>query len=580
MVSKMAVSRHGQQVDRSMSRVWRRCQECGDFIYEKRFIRLLGVCPGCGRHGRLGAGDRIGQLFDPGSASPVAGRPALIDPLGFADSHPYIDRLLAAQDATGADEAVTVVAGTIGGRPVIAAVMDFAFLGGSMGCGAGELVTAAAERALSQRVPLLLVTASGGARMQEGVLALMQMAKTSQAMLALDDAGILTISLISDPTYGGVAASFATLADIIISEPRARLGFAGPRVIEQTIHQKLPPGFQTAEFLFGRGLVDGIVARSALRRTSSQLLSLQPAGRWPELADTLLGAPADRPSWLVREPSLLPPQDPWAAVRLARHPGRPTTLDYAGQFLDEFHELHGDRLSRNCPSIVAGLGRLGGQPVALVGTQKGHDTRELVDRNFGMPSPAGYRKAARIFRLAAKLGIPVITLIDTPGAYPGDDAEENGQANAIAENVRLMAGLPVPIVAVVTGEGGSGGALALGVADRVIASSNAVYSVISPEGCAAILWRDAAAAPRAAAALGLDASALLRNAIVDTVVIEPAGGAHEMPQEQIARIGTSVVDALRELATSDMTGLVRARHARFRRAGVVADAPVATGLAV
>lgn len=558
---------------------WQRCSQCHDLIYGKRFAQEWGVCPNCGHHAQLRARDRISRLLDDGTARPITGRPTLSDPLGFVDSLPYQERLARARASAGSDEAITVASGTLGREPVVVAAMEFGFMGGSLGCDAGELIAAAAQRSVSRRAPLLLVTASGGARMQEGVLALMQMAKTSQALLSLDEAGILTISLIADPTYGGVAASYATLADVIISEPGARLGFAGPRVIEQTIRQQLPAGFQTAEFLFRRGLIDAIVARAGQRPTLRGLLALQPTGRWPELAAMLPGAPGAGARWLVQDAAMLPARDPWTAVKLARHPSRPTAVDYASQLLDDFHELHGDRLARDCPSIVAGLGRLGGQSVAVIGTQKGHDTRELVERNFGMPTPAGYRKAARVLRLAAKLGIPVITLIDTPGAHPGLEAEENGQASAIAENLRLMSGLPVPIVAVVTGEGGSGGALALGVADRVLAASNAIYSVISPEGCAAILWRDAAAAPQAAVALQLDAPALLRNGVVDSVVAEPGGGAHEAPGEFVERVGMSVADALRDLAVSDVTGLVRARRRRFERYGMAGLGPAAAGSA-
>jgi acetyl-CoA carboxylase carboxyl transferase subunit beta len=207
--------------------------------------------------------------------------------------------------------------------------------------------------------------------------------------------------------------------------------------------------------------------------------------------------------------------------------------------------------------------------VVLIGHQRGHTTTELVARNFGMATPAGYRKAARLMRLAAKIGVPVVTLIDTPGAYPGLEAEEQGQALAIADGIRLMSGLPVPVVAVVTGEGGSGGALALGVADRVFVLSGAVYSVISPEGCAAILWRDAAAADKAAVALRLDSRELLRHGIVDGVIPEPDGGAHTDPARTAELVGAAVAAALRDLTVKDAATLVRARRKRFRKFGTV-----------
>ncbi|WP_214410566.1 acetyl-CoA carboxylase, carboxyltransferase subunit beta [Sphaerisporangium fuscum] len=541
---------------------WLICSGCRSLVYRRRFADELHVCPSCGHHDRLSAPDRLAMLLDAGSWRLLESRPApVFDPLGFADSRPYPERIREAREATGLEEAVLCARGAIQGQPVVAAVMDFRFLGGSLGSATGELITRAAETALAERVPLLLVTASGGARMQEGLFSLMQMAKTSQALAELDEAGILTLTLITDPTYGGVAASFTTLTDIMIAEPGARMGFAGRRVIEQTIGQTLPADFQTAEFLLAHGLIDGIQPRRQQRATLGRLLSLG-APRPP-------APPADDEA-VVRDPGLLQPREAWAAVRLARELGRPTTLDYAGYMLDGFVELHGDRMSADCPAIVGGVGWLDGMPVMLIGHQKGHGTHELIARNFGRATPEGHRKVARLMRTAAKLGIPIVTLIDTQGAEPGLIAEEHGQAIAIAENLRQMSGLKVPMVAVVTGEGGSGGALALGVADRVLACENAVYSIISPEGCASILWRDAAEAPRAAAALRLDARELLRLGLIDGVVPEPAGGAHTEPARAAAHLRAAIRSALAELVPLDGATLVRDRRARFRRHGAQA----------
>ncbi|MFE0458641.1 acetyl-CoA carboxylase carboxyl transferase subunit alpha [Kitasatospora sp. NPDC058965] len=554
---------------------WVRCADCGTLVYDKRFSRGLRVCPDCGAHARLTARQRLAQLLDEGSAQPLGRVECVSDPLGFVDLRPYPERLAEARARTGLDEAVLCVRGLIEGRPVVACAMDFDFLGGSLGCSVGVQITEAARTSLRLRIPLLLVTASGGARMQEGVLSLMQMAKTAHALAELDEAGVLVVSLITDPTYGGVAASFATLADVIIAEPGARLGFAGPRVIEQTIGATLPAGFQTAEFLRGHGLIDEVVPRGALRAVLGQMLRLQdPAEQAKRVERVEQPEQAEQPEQPEQaeaaehaaDPS---PPDAWATVCLARHPERPTTLDYAAHLLDGFQELHGDRIAEDCPAVVGGPGLLNGQPVMLIGHQKGGvDLTERRRRNFGMPSPGGYRKAARLMRLAAKLGLPVVTLIDTPGAYPGPDAERGGQAVAIAENLRLMARLPVPIVAVITGEGGSGGALALAVADRVLVCANAVYSVISPEGCAAILWKDSDAAPTAAAALRVDAGELLRLSIVDGVVPEPAGGAHTDHARAAALLGDAVTAALAELRPWDPQRLLRDRGGRFHRFGL------------
>ena len=540
---------------------WVVCPGCRQLIYSRSLERNLRVCPDCGNHHRLTAPQRLQQLFDDGSTELFDFDVEPSDPLEFVDSRPYPDRYRSALRSTGLAEAVLVARGRIEGNPVVAAVMDFRFLGGSLGAAVGELITLAAEAALAERTPLLLVTSSGGARMQEGALSLMQMAKTSQAIGQLDQAGILTLSLITDPTYGGVAASFATLPDVIVAEPGARLGFAGPRVIAQTIRQTLPAGFQTAELLLEHGLIDAIHPRHALRTALGRLLSIgSRRARDGDPVDT----PADV---LVTDPALLPVVPAWDAVRRARHLGRPTTLDYLSRVFDDFEELRGDRMGGDCSAIVGGLARLAGAPVVVIGHQKGHTPAELTARNYGMPRPSGYRKAARLANLAAKLGLPVVTLVDTPGAYPGVEAEEQGQAVAIAELIRQFAGLPVPVLTVITGEGGSGGALALAVADRVFICANGVYSVISPEGCAAILWNDPAAAPRAAEALRVDARQLLAGGIVDGVVPEPTDGAHSDHAQAAEYLHAALVGTLRELSAFDPAELITLRHKRFRRFG-------------
>jgi acetyl-CoA carboxylase carboxyl transferase subunit beta len=541
---------------------WVLCTGCQRPVYGKRFTRSLRVCPECGHHAPLTAEERLGLLADAGSVEPLRFSVTSTDPLGFVDTVPYRDRLAAAQARTGMREAVLCARAMIEGHRVVAAVMDFRFLGGSLGSAVGELITLAAEIALEERTPLLIVTASGGARMQEGALSLMQMAKTSGALGELDRAGILTISLITDPTFGGVAASFATLTDVVIAEPGARLGFAGRRVIEQTIRQSLPDEFQTAEFLLARGFVDMVVPRSRQRQELGRLLRVAAPPSIPE--------PAPAPG-VVTEPDLLPEPDAWAHVMQARSLDRLKCVDYLRLAFTDFVELHGDRVSGDCPATVGGPAWLGTQPVMVIGQQKGHDPAELMRHNFGMPGPAGYRKAGRLMRLAEKLRLPVVTLVDTPGAYPGADAEENGQAVAIAENLRLMMSLTVPVVSVVIGEGGSGGALGIAVANRVLMFGSSVYSVIGPEGCAAIVWKDAAQAPRAAAALCLTARDLLRHGVVDGVLPEPAGGTGSEPVVAATALRDAVRAGLAELGRLPGPELRAHRHARFRRFG----APVA-----
>ncbi|MCH8144070.1 MAG: acetyl-CoA carboxylase carboxyltransferase subunit alpha [Gemmatimonadetes bacterium] len=262
---------------------------------------------------------------------------------------------------------------------------------------------------------------------------------------------------------------------------------------------------------------------------------------------------------------------PMQRVQVARHPRRPYILDYVAALFTDFIELKGDRLFRDDPAIVGGWARLEGRPVMVIGHQKGRDTKENLRRNFGMPHPEGYRKALRLMEMAARFNAPIITLIDTPGAYPGLGAEERGQAAAIARNLEVMAGLETPILAAVVGEGGSGGALALGLADRVIMLSNAVYSVISPEGCAAILWNDASQKERAAEALKLTAPDLLELGLVDEVIPEPPGGAHSDPERTIAALGEAVRRHVEELAKIGSKRLIKPRAKKYMEMGRFAE---------
>lgn len=257
----------------------------------------------------------------------------------------------------------------------------------------------------------------------------------------------------------------------------------------------------------------------------------------------------------------------WQRVQIARHTGRPTTLDYIGHIFDSFFEIHGDRLYGDDPALVAGIAKLDDQPVTVIGHQKGKDTKENIARNFGMPHPEGYRKALRAMEQADKFSRPIICFIDTPGAYPGKAAEERGQSEAIARNLKAMAGFEVPIISVVTGEGGSGGALALGVSNHIYMLENAIYSVISPEGAAALLWKDASMAQRAAETMKITAADLHEMGIIEGVIPEPRGGAHKDPQAQAAAIKETLQQALSELSALDKKALLDQRYAKYRHIG-------------
>jgi acetyl-CoA carboxylase carboxyl transferase subunit alpha len=261
------------------------------------------------------------------------------------------------------------------------------------------------------------------------------------------------------------------------------------------------------------------------------------------------------------------PKTAWQRVQNARHPKRPHSLDYVQRILTDFQEIHGDRLFGDDAAIVCGMARLDGRPIVFIGEQKGRDTKQKLLRNFGMPKPEGYRKALRVMQMAAKFGRPIVAFLDTPGAYPGIDAEERGQAEAIARNLREMARLPVPVISVCIGEGGSGGALALGVGNHVMMLENAVYSVISPESCAAIIYRDASKAEQAAAALRLTAEDLLKLALIDTIIPEPGVGAHEDPDEAARLLKLQLVRSLDQLSTLSSNQLVQTRYEKFRKMG-------------
>jgi acetyl-CoA carboxylase carboxyl transferase subunit beta len=466
-----------------------------------------------------------------------------------------------AQRRSGLREAAVIGTARIDGRSVMLAVMDFEFMGGTMGSVVGEKVADAFEQATRQRLPVVSVVASGGARMQEGILSLMQMAKTAAARAAHDRAGLLYVSILSDPTFGGVAASFASLGDVIIAEPGAQIGFVGPRVIELTLGERLPADSHRAETLLRTGMIDLITSRAGLRATVAFLLSH-------------LKAPvADRPGRVRWRPAQPPARGatvvPWQEVQLARQADRPTALDYIGRLFTKFVELHGDRLYGDDPAIICGLGEFDGAPVVIVAQERGHTEQERELRRRGMALPEGYRKALRMMELAAKFHLPVITLIDTPGAHPGAEAERRGIARALAKNLQTMATLPTPIISVVIGEGGSGGALSLAVADIVLMLEHAVYSVISPEGAAAILWRDAGRAAEVADALKITAADLHRFGVIDGVVPEPPGGAHLDPDLAAWHLRNALGGGLSDLRKIRPTALLRRRYQRYRHIGRV-----------
>ncbi|MCC7106494.1 MAG: acetyl-CoA carboxylase, carboxyltransferase subunit beta [Chloroflexi bacterium] len=534
------------------------CPRCQADLSQNAFYQRFHVCESCRLHFAISARRRIELVVDAGSFREVNQGLETNDPLGFNDRMPYRERLAQTRERTGVEESAITGIGTVSGRSAVISVSEFEFMGGSMGTVKGEKVALAIELAAKQRLPFISIEASGGARMQEGMLSLVQMAKTASATMRLKQAGVPFISVLTDPTTGGVYASYASLGDVNLAEPDALIGFAGPRVIEQLTGSPPPERAQTAEFLFEHGWVDSVVERPRLRNLLATLL---------QLFDTARQAPAKGESDLYR-PAPRPPREAWEAVGLARHERRPTARYYIHQMLPNFVELHGDRLSADDPAVICGIGDLSGFTTVVIGQERG----DLSDREYrrgGRMRPEGYRKAIRMMRLAAQLRLPLLTLIDTPGAALDFDSEARGLAPSIASALAAMSILPVPLVAAVIGEGGSGGALALGLADRILMQENAIYSVIAPEGAAAILYRDAERARDLAEALKLTAVDCSLLGVVDTVVPEPESGAHEDPAYAALVLRNFILDTFTELRKVGTGKLVDERYRKFRRMGQI-----------
>lgn len=652
---------------------WRTCRSC-ELTFDASIVaKSYYTCPACGAYFRETSTQRIADLLDMDSFQEWDAHLPETDPLNFPG---YPEKLDALERKTGFEEAVRTGVGSIAGMKCAFGVMDSTFFMGSMGTVVGEKITRLFDRATDEGLPVVLFCASGGARMQEGLMSLMQMAKTSCAVERHGKAGLLYISVLTDPTTGGVTASFAMQGDIILAEPRALIGFAGKRVIQDTIRQELPDGFQTAEFALEHGLVDAVVPRDQLRAIIAHLLAIHAAtageddgqsavpadsgandadanagdanagdanqdrtvftydevcenlvsgkntynhtrhGRIPirdyedarksgtlnalwsafssgtkaitnrfaaythdhavrdaEAGVSLVsgasgqgaGAGSDDAAFKAELEETLSESAAWDSVQLARNTHRPTSVYYIRRIFDGFIELHGDRMFADDGAIVAGLAWIGNQAVTVIAEEKGENLKERVRRNFGCPQPEGYRKSLRLMRQAQKFNRPIVCLVDTQGAFCGADAEERGQGNAIADNLVGMAGLTVPVVSVLLGEGGSGGALALAVSNVVGMQEHAVYSVLSPEGFASILWKDRTRAPEAAAVMRMNAHDVHAMGVVDQVLSEGDGPAHENPDQAVENVRSFLVESLDALSELSPDELVKQRHERFAR---------------
>ena len=544
----------------------RKCNKCGAAIIAEDVKQGNYICPKCGGYFRIHAYRRIQMVIDEGTFEEWDHDLTGGNPVNYKG---YPEKVQALQEKTGLKEAVVTGRGKINGRETVIAVCDGRFLMASMGWAVGEKITRAVERATEEKLPVIIFACSGGARMQEGITSLMQMAKTSAALERHSKAGLLYVSVLTEPTTGGVTASFAMLGDIILAEPGALIGFAGPRVIEQTIRQKLPKGFQRAEFLVEHGFVDDIVRREDLKETLGKILEMHEGQSTDSTSENEKASYINKdefsPKSDVAHADINPYLTAWERVQLSRKTDRPSGSDYIEALFTDFMEFHGDRNYGDDRAVIGGIAKFHGRPVTVIVQEKGTNTKENIAHNFGMPMPEGYRKALRLMKQAEKFHRPVICFVDTPGAFCGIEAEERGQGEAIARNLRELAGLKTPVLSIVTGEGGSGGALALAAGDQVWMLENSVYSILSPEGFASILWKDSTKAKEAAAVMKLTATDLYQKGILEQVIPEPENLTPESLWQVTERLDDRIRAFLKQYTVLSEEELLEMRYARFRK---------------
>ena len=532
----------------------KKCNKCGAAILTEEVKSAGYICPKCQGYFRVHAYERIRMTVDEDSFEEWEKDMEFVNPLEFKG---YEEKVKSLKEKTGLSEAVVTGKASIEGNPAVIAVCDGRFLMASMGQVVGEKITRAVERATKEQLPVIIFACSGGARMQEGIVSLMQMAKTAAALKQHSDAGLLYVSVLTDPTTGGVTASFAMLGDVILAEPKALIGFAGPRVIEQTIGEKLPKGFQRSEFLLEHGFIDRIVERKEMRTVLGNILQMHHTAQNPVIQKPVQTVEKERQSVQAK--------DAWERVTISRKNDRPVGQDYIRTLFSDFLEFHGDRCYGDDPAIIGGIARFAGIPVTVIAQAKGKSTKENVAHHFGMPSPEGYRKALRLMKQAEKFKRPILLFVDTPGAFCGIEAEERGQGEAIARNLFEMSSMKVPVLSVVIGEGGSGGALALAVADEVWMLENAIYSVLSPEGFASILWKDSKRASEAAEVMKLTAADLKKLGVIEAVIAEPEVYTEETMQSVVFVLQKKITEFLDTHCNFSPEELAVQRYERFRK---------------
>lgn len=536
------------------------CPKCGESLDAEKIAGKKYICSCCGTYLRMNSIQRINMVADKNSFVPWFEEVKDSNPL---KDDSYAEKIKVTREKTGLNEAVTVGYAEIFGEPLVLGVCDSAFMMGSMGQVVGERITRAIERATEERLPVFLFCSSGGARMQEGIISLMQMEKTAAAVRRHSDAELLYCPILTDPTTGGVTASFAMLGDVIMAEPGALIGFAGQRVITQTMGQELPEGFQTAEFQEQHGMIDGIVRRNRLRKVMQFLILTHRKKEVYVNFRTDLNFKMNPDEYEIDTKSDV--LTAWQKVKEVRKTRRPSSLDYITRIFDVFVELKGDRNYRDDRALIGGIALLEGQPVTILAEERGHEIQESIKRNFGMPMPEGFRKALRLMKEAEKFNRPIISFINTPGAFCGVDAEERGQGEAIARNLYEMSALKVPVLCILIGEGGSGGALATAVGNEVWMLENATYSILTPEGYASIIWKDTNKAPAAAELMKSTAQDLKELGIIEKIIPEYGCASKDNVDQISSYLKKRIIDFLTKMSKKDMNEIVNERYERFRR---------------
>ena len=547
-------NRDGETDRTYLSVVHERCLFCEEPISDSPSYLIYRVCPFCRFHYNVTARQRVELLADKGTFKESYKYVSSMDPLSFSRRSRYRKFLAQDQSRTGLTEAAVTGRCRIGDIETVMIVLDFGFMGGTMGSVVGEKVSMAFENAARRGIPAVAVVSGGGTRIQEGVLSLMQMAKTVTAANRLRDEEVPFIVVLANPSTGQAYASFANLADVILAEPGSLIGLSPLRTLREVSKMPLPLDAHTAEAHVGHGLLDNVVDRENLQPRIASLLQILTAHKQGS---------SNHKNLLKAEPVESDEVEPWEAVTAARNSERPQANIYFRSMLDPFIELRGDRLNSDDRSIVAGLGFMDGQPVAVIGQQR----RPLVEGERYHVFPDGLRKAQRVIDLASRFKLPLVTLIDTQGADPGLEAEEQGIGNAIAKTLSSMLTVSTPMVSVVIGESGSEGALALSLSDRILIQQYAVYSPMSVNHSLGAAHHDHMLDREAAEALMLTAHDCLELGIADEIVPEPEGGSHVDPREASASLQTAILTNIVQLSKMSQGKLLKKRYRKFRRMG-------------